>query len=102
MKSLKILGLQSTELAITGDRITSLHIDNNEMDNYPELFTDWGRVSLPNGIAATSNLPVLQDLTLRNIVMGSTLDCSRFNKLVNIDLSGSTTNQVIFPETGTL
>lgn len=34
--------------------------------------------------------------------MGDTLDCSRFNKLVNIDLTGSTTNYVVFPETGTL
>lgn len=34
--------------------------------------------------------------------MGDTLDCSRFNKLVNIDLTGSTTSYVVFPETGTL
>lgn len=98
-KSLNILGLGTSSLAMKGDRLTNLTIDNAEMANYP-LFASRPASSFPGGL--TSDLPVLENLSLRNITLGDTLDCSEYVKLVNIDLSGSTLNQVVFPETGTL
>lgn len=98
-KSLNILGLGTSSLAMKGDRLTNLTIDNAEMADYP-LFAGRPASSFPGGL--TSDLPVLENLSLRNITLGDTLDCSEYVKLINIDLSGSTLNQIIFPETGTL
>ena len=97
-KSLNILGLGTSGLSLKGERLTELTIDNSEMANYPIFAT-----RPPSSFSGvTAQLPVLENLALRNVSLGDTVNCSEYVKLQNIDLSGSTTNQVIFPETGTL
>jgi hypothetical protein len=59
IKSLNILGLQTSNLDLSGDRITSLYIDNEDMKKYPELFKDYPPMILSGGFATSSNLPVL-------------------------------------------
>lgn len=97
-KTLNILGLATSALALKGERLTELTIDNSEMSNYP-IFTNRPGSSF-SGV--TAQLPVLENLSLRNVSLGEVINCSEYVKLVNIDLSGSYVNQVVFPETGTL
>jgi hypothetical protein len=81
-------------------RNTNLYIDNENLETYKSFFEE-GYPAL--SIAKfTSNLPVLETLSLKNINLNETLDCSSYLKLKTIDLTGSQTPQVIFPQTGKL
>lgn len=94
-KKLTITGLESSSLGqVSYDRAVEFKIDNNlAEDDYAESnFTD---SSIPS-------FPVVEDFTLANMTLPDTFDASSFQKLKKLNLSGTTTKYVIFPQTGRL
>jgi hypothetical protein len=47
-------------------------------------------------------MPVLEEFSLRNMTLPTTVNCEEFNKLRSIDFTGSTTDYVVFPQSGNL
>lgn len=99
-KSLSITGLLVDKLEGNFERTTSFEIDNNKISENVDIFgKDWTPLNLTNNSA---NLPVVQNLSLKSMSLGDTLDLSTYYKLQTLDLTGSTTNEIIFPQTGNL
>jgi hypothetical protein len=99
-KTLSITGLLVDNLNANFDTTTDLTINNTLLDENKDLFGD----SYPKVAFAefTPNFPVLENLNLINIALPKELNLSTFYKLQSINLSGSNTESVIFPQTGVL
>lgn len=94
-KKLTLTGLESSSLGtVAYDRAVEFKIDNDLAGNdYAESnFTD---SSIPT-------FPVVEDFTLANMELPDTFDASQFAKLRKLNLSGTTTKYVIFPNSGRL
>lgn len=99
-KSLSITGLLIDTLEGNFERATTFEIDNNKILENSNIFGDnWTPLNITNNNA---NLPVVQNLLLKNMSLGDTLDLSTYYKLQTLDLTGSTTKEIIFPKTGNL
>lgn len=91
-KTLNILGSNESKLPSL-QRGTDLYIDNDETISGVSLF----KLTEFDG-----NYPVLENLTLKNIELPSTLSLSECSKLKTIDLSGSSVQKVVLPISGRL
>ena len=91
-KKFNILGSRTTNLPSL-ERGTDLYIDNNDIVQgiQPFKLTDF-----------SGAYPVLENLTLRNIELPSTLSLTNCYKLRSVDLSGSITSEVSLPISGQL
>ena len=104
-KDLVIIGLKRSVLDADFGRVTNFYIDNDALTNtnheyYSSIFgADYPELSLAS---ITASFPVLQNLTLRNMSLPEELDLSTYLKLETVDLSNTTTKNVIFPQTGRL
>lgn len=99
-KTLNITGLKRTRIDADFDRNTELYIDNNNLTVYKDFFeSNYPQLNIAQFI---SNLPVLENLSLKNINISTILDCSSYLKLKTIDLTGSQVPQVILPQSGNL
>lgn len=99
-KSLSITGLLLDTLEGNFERATTFEIDNDKILENSDIFGDnWTPLNITNNNA---NLPVVQNLSLKNMALGDTLDLSTYYKLQTLDLTGSTTKEIIFPKTGNL
>ncbi len=99
-KSLSITGLLVDKLEGNFERTTTFEIDNNKVTENEDIFgKDWKPLNITNNSA---NLPVVQNLSLKHMSLGDTLDLSSYYKLQTLDLTGSTTYEVVFPQTGNL
>lgn len=96
-KTLNITGLTYPSLTGSFDRVTTFEIDNNNL-NIP-FFKGWTPLTINSNNA---QLPVIQNLNLKNINLPDTLSLNNYYKLQNLDLSGSITKYVEFPQTGNL
>lgn len=96
-KSLSITGLTVPDLSGSFDRATLFEIDNNKLND--DYFKDWSKFTMNSNNA---QLPVVQTLNLKQIVLPDTLSLLNYHKLQTLDLTGSTTNYVEFPQTGNL
>lgn len=96
-KTLTMVGIQSNEIKADLDSTTQFTIDNTIIENQPDLFgTDY---PTPD-ISLKAALPVLEDLKLIKVNLQDELDLSTYTKLQNLDLTESTTRNVILPQTG--
>lgn len=91
-KTLNILGSNESKLPSL-QRGTDLYIDNDDAISGVSLF----KLTEFNG-----NYPVLENLSLKNIELPSTLSLTNCSKLRSIDLTGSTTQEVVLPISGRL
>lgn len=99
-KKLNILGLKMSTIDADFSRATEFHIDNAELADHTNLFpSDYPQLSIS---LFTPSFPVLESLTLRNMTLPTEMDLSTFLKLETIDLAKTTTESVIFPQTGRL
>lgn len=99
-KKLKITGLKLTELGFNGDRMVNFYSDNADIANNSDFFgSNHGELSLAQ---ITASMPVLEEFSLRNMTLPTTVNCEEFNKLRSIDFTGSTTDYVVFPQSGNL
>ena len=99
-KTLSITGLNINTLEGNFDRAVSFEIDNNKISENEDIFgKNWPKLNITNNNA---QLPVVQNLSLKNMTLGDTLDLSTYYKLQTLDLTGSTTSEIIFPQTGNL
>lgn len=99
-KKLDILGLRINTLSSSFDRMINFTIDNNKLEDYPDLFPE----NYPelNISSFKPSFPVLESLILRKVSLPEELDLSQFVKLQTIDLSDTNVKNVIFPQTGRL
>lgn len=99
-KSLSITGLQTTDISGNFAGTTDFTIDNNIItEDNTGLFTEYPILDLSKFDA---NLPVVENLNLRNLKLPDELNLELFYKLKTLDLSGSTVQNVILPQTGLL
>lgn len=96
-KSLSITGLTVPDLSGSFERATSFEIDNNKLSK--SFFDGWQKFTMNSNGAS---LPVVQDLKLKYITLPDTLSLISYHKLQTLDLTGSTTKYVEFPQTGNL
>lgn len=76
-------------------RLTNFIIDNNNLKTYKDFFgTDYPQYRLDE---FAMRGPVLESLTLNNMTTLETLNLTDFNKLKEINLSGTTFKRVILP-----
>lgn len=96
-KKLNITGLVNYSIAPEKEytRLTNFTIDNNNLKTYKDFFgTDYPQYRLD---VFSMKGPVLESLTLNNMVTLETLNLTDFNKLKEINLSGTTFKRVILP-----
>lgn len=99
-KQLSITGLQTNNINGNFSGVTDFTLDNNIItEDTTGLFEDYPVLSLSKFDA---NLPVVENLNLRNLTLPTELDLSKFYKLRSLDLTGSSVQNVIFPQTGLL
>ena len=99
-KKLNILGLKMSTIDSDFSRATEFQIDNAQLDDYSSLFpSDYPELSIS---VFTPSFPVLESLVLRNMTLPDEMDLSKFLKLETIDLSNTTTKNVIFPQSDRL
>ena len=98
-KQLTITGLLVNDVNGNLSSTTDLTIDNDIItndtsglfgDDYPTL----------NLAKFSANLPVVERLSLRNLPLPSELNLANYHKLQFLDLTGSSVNNVVFPQTG--
>lgn len=97
-KTLTITGLQTEDISGNLASTTELIIDNDIIKNNPDLFID--DYPTLNLAKFSANLPVVEKLSLRNLTLPSELNLESFYKLKELDLTGSTLSNVVFPQTG--
>ncbi len=96
-KKLNITGLVNYSIAPEKEytRLTNFTIDNNNLKTYKDFFgTDYPQYRLD---VFSMKGPVLESLTLNNMTTLETLNLTDFNKLKEINLSGTTFKRVILP-----
>lgn len=96
-KKLNITGLVNYSIAPEKEytRLTNFTIDNNNLKTYKDFFgTDYPEYRLD---VFSMRGPVLESLTLNNMITLETLNLTDFNKLKEINLSGTTFKRVILP-----
>lgn len=96
-KKLNITGLVNYSIAPEKEytRLTNFTIDNNNLKTYKDFFgTDYPQYRLDE---FSMKGPVLESLTLNNMTTLETLNLTDFNKLKEINLSGTTFKRVILP-----
>lgn len=96
-KKLNITGLvnYSIKPKDSYNRLTNFTIDNNNLKTYKDFFgTDYPKYRLDE---FTMRGPVLESLTLNNMTTLETLNLTDFNKLKEVNLSGTTFKRVILP-----
>lgn len=96
-KKLNITGLVNYSIAPEKEytRLTNFTIDNNNLKTYKDFFgTDYPEYRLD---VFSMKGPVLESLTLNNMTTLETLNLTDFNKLKEINLSGTTFKRVILP-----
>lgn len=96
-KKLNITGLVNYSIAPEKEytRLTNFTIDNNNLKTYKNFFgTDYPEYRLD---VFSMKGPVLESLTLNNMTTLETLNLTDFNKLKEINLSGTTFKRVILP-----
>lgn len=91
-KTLNILGSNETSLPSL-ERGTDVYIDNEEALEGVSLF---------KLTSFTGDYPVLENLTLKNIELPSTLSLSNCIKLKSVDLTNSIVQEVVLPISGRL
>jgi hypothetical protein len=99
-----MLGLvHTTELprTVNFNRAIDFKIDNEEMNQYSELFASLNGKET-NFTTFAAQFPVLENITLNNMELPDDLDFSSYNKLKSINLSNTTVKSVTFPESGRL
>lgn len=103
-KSFNMLGLvHTTELprTVNFNRAINFKIDNEEMNQYSELFASLNGKETKFTTFAPQ-FPVLENITLNNMELPDDLDFSSYSKLKSINLSNTTVKSVTFPESGRL
>ena len=76
-------------------RLTNFTIDNNNLKTYKDFFgTDYPKYRLDEFVMRG---PVLESLTLNNMTTLETLNLTDFNKLKEVNLSGTTFKRVVLP-----
>lgn len=96
-KKLNITGLVNYSIAPEKEytRLTNFTIDNNNLKTYKDFFgADYPEYRLD---VFSMKGPVLESLTLNNMTTLETLNLTDFNKLKEINLSGTTFKRVILP-----
>lgn len=96
-KKLNITGLVNYSIKPKDSytRLTNFTIDNNNLKTYKDFFgTDYPQYRLDE---FAMRGPVLESLTLNNMTTLETLNLTDFNKLKEINLSGTTFKRVILP-----
>lgn len=96
-KKLNITGLVNYSIAPEKEytRLTNFTIDNNNLKTYKDFFgTDYPEYRLD---VFSMKGPVLESLTLNNMTTLETLNLTDFNKLKEINLSGTAFKRVILP-----
>lgn len=96
-KKLNITGLVNYSIAPEKEytRLTNFTIDNNNLKNYKDFFgTDYPEYRLD---VFSMRGPVLESLILNNMTTLETLNLTDFNKLKEVNLSGTTFKRVILP-----
>lgn len=96
-KKLNITGLVNYSIAPEKEytRLTNFTIDNNNLKTYKDFFgTNYPQYRLD---VFSMKGPVLESLTLNNMTTLETLNLTDFNKLKEINLSGTTFKRVILP-----
>ena len=96
-KSLSITGLSVPDLSGSFDRATTFEIDNNKLSD--SFFNGWSQFTMNSNNA---QLPVVQNLSLKYITLPDTISLLTYHKLKTLDLTGSSTKYVEFPQTGNL
>ena len=97
-KTLSITGLQTEDINANLASTTELIIDNDIIKNNQNLFgSDYPVLNLAK---FSSKLPVVEKLVLKNLTLPSELNLEDFYKLRELDLSGSSLHNVVFPQTG--
>ena len=98
-KTLDITGLVQN-LNVNFKHATDYTVDNNELKKHIELFGEnYPKLDLS---AFNTRFPVVENLSLKNVQLPNVLDTSAFYKLKVLDLTGSITKYVKFPDTGNL
>lgn len=96
-KKLNITGLVNYSIAPEKEytRLTNFTIDNNNLKTYKDFFgTDYPEYRLD---IFSMRGPVLESLILNNMITLETLNLTDFNKLKEVNLSGTTFKRVILP-----
>lgn len=96
-KKLNITGLVNYSIAPEKEytRLTNFTIDNNNLKTYKDFFgTNYPEYRLD---VFSMKGPVLENLTLNNMTTLETLNLTDFNKLKEVNLSGTTFKRVILP-----
>lgn len=96
-KKLNITGLVNYSIKPKDSytRLTNFTIDNNNLKTYKDFFgTDYPQYRLDE---FAMRGPVLESLTLNNMTTLETLNLTDFNKLKEVNLSGTTFKRVILP-----
>lgn len=96
-KKLNITGLVNYSIAPEKEytRLTNFTIDNNNLKTYKDFFgTDYPEYRLD---VFSMRGPVLESLILNNMITLETLNLTDFNKLKEVNLSGTTFKRVILP-----
>jgi hypothetical protein len=99
-----MLGLvHTTELprTVNFNRAIDFKIDNEEMNQYSELFVSSNGKETKFTTFAPQ-FPVLENITLNNMELPDDLDFSSYSKLKSINLFNTTVKSVTFPESGRL
>lgn len=99
-KTLSITGLTLNSLQASFTKAIDFEIDNNKILENSSLFgSDWPGMSITDTITRVQ-LPVVENLSLKNMTLPDTLDLTAYYKLQTLDLSNSVTKYVEFPQTG--
>lgn len=96
-KKLNITGLVNYSIKPKDSytRLTNFTIDNNNLKVYKDFFgTDYPKYRLDEFVMKG---PVLESLILNNMTTLETLNLTNFNKLKEVNLSGTTFKRVILP-----
>lgn len=99
-KSLSITGLTLTSLTGNFDKSVNFEIDNAKVEDNIDFFgEEWPGMAITDTIT-NMILPVVQTLNLKQMILPDTLDLSTYYKLQKLDVTGSSTKYIIFPQTG--
>lgn len=97
-KTLSITGLQVDSLESDFNSTTDFTINNELIENNRDLFGDTYPKMMLEEFKAS--FPVLETLSLIDVVLPKELPLSDFNKLKTLNLSKSDVESVVFPQTG--
>ena len=99
-KELTITGLTHPDLTADFGSLTSFTLDNDIIKQNPDLFEeDYPRLTIS---VFPKDLPAIEHLTLRNMVLEQKFDLSKYYKLKTLDLTGSSVVELILPQTNSL